>query len=134
MTISIASTTAAGSGNAAAGVSIEDFLKILTAQLNSQDPLKPVDNQEFVAQIAQFTNLEQTRQMNEKLASLLSLQSTTQWFGLLGRTVDVNLGGTALSGQVSALSLAGEAPSLSITLASGQVQSSIGLADIVNVR
>ena len=134
MTISIASTTAASSGNAAAGVSIEDFLKILTAQLNSQDPLKPVDNQEFVAQIAQFTNLEQTRQMNEKLASLLTLQSTTQWFGLLGRTVDVNLGGSTLSGQVSALSLAGEAPSLSITLASGQVQSSIGLADIVNVR
>lgn len=134
MTISIASTTAVGSGNAAAGVSIEDFLRILTAQLNSQDPLKPVDNQEFVAQIAQFTTLEQTRQMNEQIASLVSLQSTTQWFGLLGRTVDVMLTGSPLSGQVSALSLAGDTPSLSITLPSGQVQSSISLADIINVH
>jgi flagellar basal-body rod modification protein FlgD len=132
MTISVASTTAIG--NAAAGVSIEDFLKILTAQLNSQDPLKPVDNQEFVAQIAQFTTMEQSRQLNSKIDSLLALQSVSQSVGLLGRTVDVNLGGSLVRGQVSALSLAGDTPSLTVSFASGQVQSGINLSNILNIR
>ena len=132
MTISI--SNAQPVNGATAGVSIEDFLKILTAQLNSQDPLKPVDNQEFVAQIAQFTTLEQSRQLNAKIDSLLVLQSISQSVGLLGRTVDVHTSGGIVTGQVSALSLASEVPSLSITLSGGQVRAGIGLADISNVR
>lgn len=132
MTISVASTSPVTSS--AAGVSIEDFLRILTAQLNSQDPLKPVDNQEFVAQIAQFTALEQSRQLNAKVDSLLALQSVSQSTGMLGRTVDFQAGGAMLSGQVTELALGGELPSMSIKLASGQTRIGVGLADIVNVR
>jgi flagellar basal-body rod modification protein FlgD len=132
MTISVASTTAAGSP--VAGMTVDDFLKILSAQLTSQDPLKPVDDQQFVAQIAQFTTLEQSRQLNAKFDSLLSLQSVSQSVGLLGRTVDVNLGDGLQTGRITALALTNDTPQLSVTLNSGAVRSDLTLSNIVNIR
>jgi len=46
------------------------FLKILVAQLSSQDPLNPLDQNEFIAQMAQFTQVEQTLKLNENLQAL----------------------------------------------------------------
>ena len=93
MTISTAAAVGSPQASQSSNIGIEDFLKILTSQLNNQDPLKPVDNQEFVAQIAQFATLEQSRQLNAKIDSLLSVQSSTQSIGLLGRTVDFTQSG-----------------------------------------
>jgi flagellar basal-body rod modification protein FlgD len=134
MTISSASAISSTKSNSAnsANVSIEDFLKILTAQLNNQDPLKPVDNQEFVAQIAQFANLEQTRQLNEKLDSMLGNQASTQALGLLGKTVDINVNGTQFTGTVAGLSLASGQPLLTVT-SGGRTQSNVNLSQIVNI-
>jgi flagellar basal-body rod modification protein FlgD len=50
------------------------FLKLLVEQIKNQDPLEPKDNSEFVAQLAQFSNLEQTMGINDRL-DLLSVQS-----------------------------------------------------------
>ena len=134
MTISSASAVSSTRGASnSANVSIEDFLKILTAQLNNQDPLKPVDNQEFVAQIAQFANLEQTRQLNEKLDGMLSNQASTQALGLLGKTVDINVNGVPFSGTVSALSLTSGQPLMTVT-AGARSQSNINLSQIINIR
>ncbi|HEY0589176.1 MAG TPA: flagellar hook capping FlgD N-terminal domain-containing protein [Pseudoduganella sp.] len=134
MTISSASAVNSTRGTSnSANVSIEDFLKILTAQLNNQDPLKPVDNQEFVAQIAQFANLEQTRQLNEKLDGMLSNQASTQALGLLGKTVDINVNGAPFSGTVSALSLASGQPLMTVT-SGARSQSNINLSQIINIR
>ena len=47
-----------------------------------------MDNQEFIAQLAQFSNLEQTRQFNDKLDSLLTVQASEQSIGLIGKTVE----------------------------------------------
>ena len=47
-----------------------DFLKLMIAQLQNQDPLNPMDNQAFVAQLAQFSNLEQLQQVNSGITSL----------------------------------------------------------------
>lgn len=136
MPISPASTIPTGSSTskASANVSIEDFLKILTAQLNNQDPLKPVDNQEFVAQIAQFANLEQSRELNDKIDQLLTSQASTQSLGILGKTVDVNIGGTSFTGSVTALALASGQPQLTVTSAGGATQSNINLSQIINIR
>ncbi len=60
----------------AKGIGLQDFLKILLTQLTYQDPLKPVDNQQFMAQIAQFTTLEQTQQLNSKIDALLTTQAS----------------------------------------------------------
>src|SRR4030095_3696524 len=72
------------------GVSQEDFFKILITQLQFQDPLKPIDNQAFIPQIAQSTSLEQSRQTNDRIDSLLTIQAATQSIGLLGRTVEID--------------------------------------------
>ena len=134
--MAITSTAAVGAGTASqsSNISIQDFLKILTAQLNNQDPLKPVDNEEFVAQIAQFATLEQSRQLNVKIDSLLGVQSSLQSVGMLGRTVDVNLNGMLLSGKVSALDLSSGSPMMTITTTSGAFQNNISLSQVVNIR
>lgn len=48
----------------------DDFLKILTAQLSSQDPLNPQKDSEFIGQMAQFTSLEQTKSMEAEISTL----------------------------------------------------------------
>ena len=68
----------------------EAFLKLLVAQLKHQDPLKPMEDVEFIGQLTQFSNLEQVMQTNQKLEEL-ALASTTQVssqaINLVGRTV-----------------------------------------------
>lgn len=128
----VSSGTSALQGNR---MGMEDFMKILLTQLTYQDPLKPMDNQEFMAQMAQFTSLEQTQQLNEKLTQLVSNQAALQSVGLIGRTVDLTVSeGSTLTGTVTALSLSGESPALSITTTSGATLSGISLSQITAVR
>jgi flagellar basal-body rod modification protein FlgD len=68
----------------------DDFLKLLIAQLQNQDPLSPMDNQEFAVQLATFNSLEQLIGVNEKLDSLQSKQllaSQLNSAALLGKQV-----------------------------------------------
>lgn len=76
------SMTQAIAGNRTLGQ--QEFLKLLVTQLTHQDPLSPQDDKEFLAQLAQFTALETTTQMN---AAISRLQGTA----LLGKTVDVQI-------------------------------------------
>jgi flagellar basal-body rod modification protein FlgD len=71
---STATNATPGLTGAAKQLGKNDFLKLLTAQLQNQDPLKPQDNSAFVAELAQFSNLEQTVGINERLDAL-SLQN-----------------------------------------------------------
>lgn len=116
-----------------ANIGIQDFLKILTAQLNNQDPLKPVDNQEFVAQIAQFASLEQSRQLNVKIDELLTSQATTQSVGLLGKTISINQNGTIVSGKVMALSMSSGQPLLTISQPQDRVVENISISQIITI-
>ena len=112
----------------------EDFMKILLTQLTYQDPLKPMDNQQFMAQMAQFTSLEQTQQLNQKMATLISNQAALQSVGLIGRTVDINTGGSSLTGTVASLSLSGDSPSITVRTSSGATLQNIALSQITAVR
>ncbi|MBC7380684.1 MAG: flagellar hook capping protein, partial [Burkholderiaceae bacterium] len=87
--IGLDTSISATANTAASALNQDDFLKIFLTQLNYQDPLKPLDNQQFIAQLAQFTQVEQSHQLNTKLDNLLSIQSITQAVGVLGRTVEV---------------------------------------------
>ncbi|MBA2673390.1 flagellar hook capping FlgD N-terminal domain-containing protein [Ramlibacter sp.] len=132
MAISTVSPSTAVQGNS---MGMEDFLKVLLTQLTFQDPLKPMDNQEFMAQMAQFTSLEQTQQLNEKMSQLVSNQAALQSVGLIGRSVDVTLAsGTSLTGTVTALSLSGESPALTVTTSAGATLSGISISQISAVR
>lgn len=122
------------SSTAASSVSLQDFVRILVSQLNNQDPLKPMDNQEFVTQLAQFTSLEQSRQLNQNLEALLSVQSTTQSVGLIGRTVDVQAGSGLASGQVIQLDFSSGEPRLTVRTAAGEVLTGLRVSQIQTVR
>ena len=68
----------------------EDFLKLLVAQLNNQDPLNPMDSADFTAQLAQFSSLEQLTNMNKSLDYLLLYQTSmnnAQAVNFIGSTV-----------------------------------------------
>lgn len=70
-----------------------DFLQMLVAQLQNQDPLNPMDGTDFVAQLATFSSLEQLTNMNSQLNQLGLYQTTmtnTQAVNLLGKEVTVN--------------------------------------------
>ena len=118
----------------ASGISQQDFFRILVTQLSFQDPLKPIDNQAFIAQIAQFTSLEQSRQTNDGIASLLTVQSATQAIGLIGRTVEVTTSGGSVVGSVTTLSFVQGRPLLTVRAADGTVLTDIGLDQVSVVR
>ncbi|MFC0558601.1 flagellar hook assembly protein FlgD [Halalkalibacter alkalisediminis] len=54
----------------------DDFLKILITQLQNQDPSNPMDDREFIAQMAQFSSLEQMTNMNQAIQKFVSIQSS----------------------------------------------------------
>lgn len=113
----------------------EEFLKLLVTQLSNQDPLDPVDNQAFIAQLAQFASVEQQSQMNSTLESLLVAQAganQTNVANLVGKDVtftsnDVTLpamGDIELHGRLS-----GDATKLNAIIkdANGKVVRSIAI-------
>lgn len=72
------------------GMGKEDFLKLLTTQLQNQDPLSPLENHEFVAQLAQFSSLEQQVATNEQLVQIQLSQmglANAQLSSFVGKTV-----------------------------------------------
>jgi len=62
----------------------EDFLKLLVAQLENQDPMNPSDPTEFTAQLAQFSQLEQMTNMNESLQGMNAMSSEMERMSALG--------------------------------------------------
>jgi flagellar basal-body rod modification protein FlgD len=90
-----------------------DFLTLLVAQLTAQDPMNPVSNTDFAAQMAQFSTLQATQTMQTNLAGLESSQAVLQANSLLGRTVQVqSASGATASGVVSAVTIQAGTPSI----------------------
>lgn len=81
----------------------DDFLKLLITQLSNQDPTSPMENTEFIAQMAQFSSLEQMTNMNQEFAKMNSMLVSSQAVGTIGKTVDITLGDTKTTGVVEAV-------------------------------
>ena len=116
------------------GLGQEDFLKILLTQLSFQDPLKPMDNQEFIAQFAQFAGLEQSRQANEKADSLLTMQAANQALTLLGKTVAVETESSTVVGEVTTLLFNNGTPNFVIQKSDGGLVTGVLLSQISIVK
>lgn len=86
------------------GLGFEDLLKIILTQLTYQDPLKPIENFEFVSQLAQFSQIQQTQTMSDRLLGLLQAASTEQATSLLGKKIEIPAGEALLAGRVTAVS------------------------------
>ena len=66
----------------------ESFLKLLVTELKHQDPTKPMEDKEFIAQMAQFSSLEQMSNLNKEVNNLLTSSRASQAYSILGREVD----------------------------------------------
>jgi flagellar basal-body rod modification protein FlgD len=82
----------------------DDFLKILITQLSHQDPTAPMEDKEFISQMAQFSSLEQMTNMSQGFASLSAALSSGQAYSLLGKNVSILEGETMITGMVEAVS------------------------------
>lgn len=81
----------------------DDFLKLLITQLSNQDPTSPMENTEFIAQMAQFSSLEQMTNMNQEFAKLNAMMVSSQGVNTIGKIVDINLGDTTTTGKVESV-------------------------------
>ena len=84
---SAAATTTKATGALDGGLGKDAFLKILIAQMRNQDPLNPSDGSAMVAQLAQFSTLEQLQNLNTKLDQMVNLQLLGELSGLVGKSV-----------------------------------------------
>ena len=78
----------------------DDFLKILITQLTHQDPTEPMKDTEFIAQMAQFSTLEQITNMSQDFEKLAGILSSSEAHGLLGRSVEIIDGDALIAGVV----------------------------------
>lgn len=120
--------------NNAFGLSFESLLQIILTQLTYQDPLKPVENFEFVSQLAQFSQIQQGQVIADRLQQLVTAQTTAQATGLLGRRVDVAAGNSVITGTVSALAIQNGDVRLTIVTPAGQTISNLAIASITQIR
>ncbi len=91
----------------------DDFLKILLTQLTHQDPTSPLEDKEFVAQMAQFSSLEQMTNMASSFAEMTNTLLTGQAMGVIGRTVEVAVGDEVVRGTASGIT-AGSDPQVRV--------------------
>lgn len=116
-------------------ISQEDFIKLFLAQLQFQDPMEPLNNREFLAQLAQFSVLEQTRLSNENLTTIATLNSSDQAVSLLGKNVEVETeSGTPFNGVIEAVHFSSQGASLTIKNSSGDFLDGISLGQIKIVK
>lgn len=87
----------------------DDFLKLLIAQLQHQDPTSPVEDKEFIAQMAQFSSLEQMTNMSTGFKRLSGLLASSEASQVLGKTVELRDGDQLVRGVVDRV-VRGESP------------------------
>jgi flagellar basal-body rod modification protein FlgD len=102
------------------------FLKLLTTQLQNQDPLHPMDDTQSVAQLAQFSSVQATTELKDAFASFQSNFSVMQSAGLLGKTVsaqstDASGNVSSVTGLVKTISVINGQPMITLVDSSGKL-------------
>ena len=85
----------------------EDFLRLFVAQLKAQNPLNPQEGHEFIAQLAQFTSLEQLMNLNTSFSDMLKYQQLLEGGELIGKNASYTGTGSDLNpqGVISAIKI-----------------------------
>jgi flagellar basal-body rod modification protein FlgD len=107
------------------GLGKDAFMKLLVAQISHQDPLKPMDDTTFVAQLAQFSSLEQSIGINTRLDALSSQErgmANTQLASLVGKNVTVK-------GSITTLDSAGLGSPINFTLGGNAATVDVNFTD-----
>jgi flagellar basal-body rod modification protein FlgD len=105
-----------------------DFLRLLTVQLQSQDPMKPMEDMQFISQMASFTSLEQMRALSADFQDFTSGQRLVAAQNYLGRVVTVETDEGTINGEVIGVTVEKGTPMLTIG------SQSYDLADVTSVK
>jgi flagellar basal-body rod modification protein FlgD len=92
--------TLASGKTAKQGLDKDDFLKLLVTQLQHQDPTAPVEDKEFIAQMASFSSLEQMSNMSQGFQKLTGILASSEASQMLGKKVEIEDGDTKVTGLV----------------------------------
>jgi flagellar basal-body rod modification protein FlgD len=90
----------------------DDFMKLLTTQLTSQDPMNPMKDTEFISQMANFTSLEQMRSLSKSFDTFTSDQKMAAAPAYLGRQVTITNATGDITGVVEAIKLSNGKPAV----------------------
>lgn len=111
----------------------EDFLKLLLTQFTSQDPMEPMKDTAFIAQMAQFTALEQSKTMTADIAALREQQQILQANAMLGRNVVVQVDGELVAqGTVTAVQMEAGTPKIVINGQAHELSQVLSIAPATN--
>lgn len=108
-----------------------DYLKLFMQELTYQDPLQPLDNKEFMAQMAQFSSLQEARAGNEYLEGVLAVTSSTLCLQLLGKKVKIANGDQGTVTKVQFFEK--ELPRVSLALDNGEL-SEVDVKQIIEAQ
>lgn len=92
----------------------DDFLKLLMAQMTNQDPTNPMENTEFIAQMAQFTSLEQMTNMSQNFEKMASMINSSEAQSMIGRSVQIDLGADQTTTGVVEAATRGNSPQVQV--------------------
>jgi flagellar basal-body rod modification protein FlgD len=98
-------STSSSTSTSAAAISQDDFFKLLITQLQNQDPMQPMEDKDFLAQMAQFNSLQQLETVSKSMDTLLSVSQLGQASNLVGKTVTATVNGQQVTGVVSKASI-----------------------------
>jgi flagellar basal-body rod modification protein FlgD len=100
------SSSSSAATSSAGTLNYNNFLKLLLAQMKNQDPTEPMKSTDYMAQLATFSQVEQSMIGNSKLDALLSSSALSQADSVIGRTVTSSDG--QISGQVASVRITSE--------------------------
>ena len=114
----------------------EDFLKLLVAQLRNQDPMKPMDDSQFLGQMAQFSSLERMQALDDQMGVLLRVEQLGQANGMIGKEVEAAGGadGKTIKGTVDSVKIQDGDALLSIGGQSVKLQDVLSVVDSEKVQ
>ena len=124
------STTNAGS-LPNSGINEQDFIKLFVNELRFQDPMQPLDNSQFLTQLAQFVGIEQQSEVVTGINNLLALNSSDNSLGLLSHSITLaNADGSTISGKVTGIQYGANGVRLTVTTSGNSVLTDVPLSQI----
>jgi flagellar basal-body rod modification protein FlgD len=129
---SLNSTNATSLPNA--GINEQDFIQLFVSELQFQDPMQPLDNSQFLTQLAQFVGIEQQSEEVTGINNLATLDASDQTVALLSHTVQVsNADGSSTVGKVTGIQYGANGVQLTVTPSSGSVLTNVNLSQVTLV-
>jgi flagellar basal-body rod modification protein FlgD len=116
------------------GINEQDFIQLFVNELQYQDPTQPLDNSQFLTELAQFVGIEQQSEEVTGINNLATLDSSDQTVALLSKNVQVsNADGSTTTGEVTGIQYSTNGVQLTVTPSSGSVMTNVNLSQITLV-